>query len=313
MYTGEAGGSPMDLASQWQAEKWQVSGTGPMMLDFYRLLTGSQGTMGIVTWASLKCEVAVQVHKLFLVPAPQPEKLNDFVYRVLRQRFGSELFVVNGPYLAALLGGTQEKIRELAGELPAWMAVVGIAGRELLPEEKVAGQEADIGEIAQQFGLKLVPAVPGAKGEQVLLAMERPSGPRCWKATAKGAFEDVFFTTTLDRTPAFIAKMYALAEAAAYPTDEIGVYLQPQNMGTSVHCEFSLPYDPANAKEVRRAKTLFEAASKEFAAMGAYYLRPHGIWARLQLNKDAQSAALLKKVKGIFDPNGIMNTGKLGF
>ena len=45
--------------------------------------------------------------------------------------------------------------------------------------------------------------------------------------------------------------------------------------------------------------------------MGAYYLRPHGMWARLQLNKDAQSAALLKRLKGVFDPNDIMNTGKL--
>ena len=45
--------------------------------------------------------------------------------------------------------------------------------------------------------------------------------------------------------------------------------------------------------------------------MGAYYLRPHGMWARLQLNRDAQSAELLKSLKGVFDPNDIMNTGKL--
>ena len=46
--------------------------------------------------------------------------------------------------------------------------------------------------------------------------------------------------------------------------------------------------------------------------MGAYYLRPHGIWSRIQLNKDAQSTMILQRMKGIFDPNNIMNTGKLG-
>ncbi len=57
MFTGEAGEAPPDLVKQWETEKWQVSGTGPFMFDFYRLLTSSQGTMGIATWASLKCEL----------------------------------------------------------------------------------------------------------------------------------------------------------------------------------------------------------------------------------------------------------------
>jgi len=58
-------------------------------------------------------------------------------------------------------------------------------------------------------------------------------------------------------------------------------------------------------------KKLFTRASEEFSGMGAYFARPYGIWSRLQLNKDAQSASLLKKLKGIFDPNNIMNPGKL--
>jgi FAD/FMN-containing dehydrogenase len=45
--------------------------------------------------------------------------------------------------------------------------------------------------------------------------------------------------------------------------------------------------------------------------MGAYYSRPYGDWARLQINKDAVSADTLKKLKGIFDPNNILNPGKL--
>lgn len=312
MFTGEAGGSPMDLGKQWKAEKWQVSGTGPMMLDFYRLLTGSQGTMGIVTWASLKCEVKATIHKLYLVPAKSSEALEDFVYRVIRQRFSNELMIMNGSYLASLLGDSEEEVRELMGEIQPWVALVGVAGFELLPEERVSAQEQDIAEIAQQFGLKMLPAIPGAKGERVLERILRATGKGHWKETYKGAFEDLFFTTTLDRTPKFISTMYELADRSGYPTKDIGVYIQPQNMGTSYHCEFCLPYREGSRAEAERVKKLFVGASEAMSSMGAYYLRPHGIWARLQLNKDAQSTELLKRLKGIFDPNDIMNTGKLG-
>ena len=82
-------------------------------------------------------------------------------------------------------------------------------------------------------------------------------------------------------------------------------------MGTSYHLEFSLPYAPDNAAEKDLASKLFHSASEMLAAMGAYYSRPYGIWSRLQLNKDAQSYQTLTKLRGIFDPQGIMNPGKL--
>jgi FAD/FMN-containing dehydrogenase len=45
--------------------------------------------------------------------------------------------------------------------------------------------------------------------------------------------------------------------------------------------------------------------------LGGYFSRPYGKWAKLQLNKDAQSLMALKRLQGIFDPAGIMNPGKL--
>jgi len=311
MYTGEAGGSTMDLKKQQAQEKWQFEPTGPMMLDFYRMLTGAQGTMGIVTWASVKCEILPQIHKMYLVPAAKLEDLIDFAYRVIRLRFSDEFMLMNGSYLASVLGKTPEEIKALRAELPQWVALVGIAGRDLLPEERVAAQEADIAETAQQFGLVMKSAVDGARGTDVLDAAINPSGETFWKETFKGSFQDIFFTTTLDKTPKYIDEMFRLAEEAGYPTSDIGIYLQPQNMGTSYHCEFTLPYDAGSAEETKRLKKLFIKASEELSAMGAYYLRPYGIWAKLQLNRDAQSTSVLKHLKNIFDPSGIMNPGKL--
>jgi FAD/FMN-containing dehydrogenase len=312
MFTGEAGGGPLDVEKQQESERWQVSGTGPMMLDFYRLLTGAQGSMGIVTWASLKCEAASPLHAMHLVPAAKVEDLIDFVYRVIRLRLGSEMAIVNRAALAALVADDSADMAALTASLPAWVALVGVSGQSLLPEQRVQAQTLDIAEIAQQFGLKLLPSLPGLSGEKVYAKATGTGGASSWKNKAKGAFAELFFTTTLDRFPEFNAKMTELAAAAGYPLADIGVYVNPQNMGTSYHCEFILPYDGASASETARAKKLFVHASEVFAGMGAYYLRPHGIWSRLQLNKDAQSTMILQRMKGIFDPNNIMNTGKLG-
>jgi FAD/FMN-containing dehydrogenase len=311
MYTGEAGGAPAELEKQWATEKWQVSGTGPMMLDFYRLLTAAQGSMGIATWASLKCELLPKIHKMYFAAASKLESLIDFVYRIIRLRFSDELLIVNGTYLAYLVGESTEQIDELRNMLPRWVVLIGIAGRELLPEERVKAHEESITGIAQQFGHKMVPSIPGATGNMVLNKLINPSGQKYWKETYQGAFQDIFFTTTLDRTPKFVHAMYSLAIEEGYPANDIGIYIQPQNCGTSYHLEFTLPYCGGCTVETRRTKELFTKASELFSGMGAYYYRPYGIWSRMQLNKDAQSYMTLQKLKGIFDPNNIMNTGKL--
>ncbi|MBP1757560.1 MAG: dependent oxidoreductase, partial [Firmicutes bacterium] len=250
-------------------------------------------------------------HKLCFVPGNKLEDLIDFSYRVIRSRFSDEFMLMNGSYLASILGKTPAEIKLLRAVLPTWIALIGIAGRELLPDERVAAQEADIAELAQQFGLYLKPALAGIKGDAVLAAITNPAGETDWKDTFKGAYQDIFFTTTLDKTPAMIEAMNQFTVTAGYPVDEVGIYLQPQNMGTSSHCEFYLPYDSANAKETSRVKGLFEKASEGLSAKGAYFLRPYGIWSKIQLNRDAQSMLVLKELKKTFDPNGIMNTGKL--
>jgi len=156
MYTGEAGGAPMNLEEQWKAEKWQVEPVGPMMLDYYRLLTMAEGTMGIVTWASVRCELAYQIHKMFLVPAAKEEALLDFVNRVNHFRFGEEFFILNNAQLASLVAESAEEIASLRQMLPQWVACVGIGGRDLLPADRAAQQEADIAEMPY-------PAFPAAR------------------------------------------------------------------------------------------------------------------------------------------------------
>jgi len=311
IFTGEAGNGAKDLEIQWGQEKWQVHSNGPQMVDMLRMVLQAQGSMGIVTWASVKCELLPTIKKMYLLPAKKSTDLEAFAYKVIWSRLGDKLYMMNRAYLANLLGDTSGKIAALKTELPNWIAAVGISGDILLPEMKVSGQEQDIADVAKENGLQFLPAVTGASGEEVLSKSINPSGEKFWKQTYKGAFQEIFFITTLDKTSKFIDAMYGLAIETGYPTEDIGIYIQPQHMGTSVHLEFNLPYDQANAKEVKKVKGLYEKASREMSKLGGYYARPYGIWSGIQLNKDAQSYEILKKMKNIFDPNNIMNTGKL--
>ena len=312
LMTGEAG-SFGSLEADWKANFAQVAPEGPAQADFYKFVSAAQGSMGIVTWASIKCEVLPVLRKFFFVPSQRLDNLIDFLYRLLRFRFGDELLLLNGSNLASILGDGLDRIRALKGKLPPWAVIVGVAGRDVLPEERVEFQQEDISDIAQQFGLQLLPAIPGAGAGEILETLLNPSKEPYWKLAHQGGCQDIFFLTTLNRTPEFVRTMFSVAEVYGYPASEIGVYIQPVHQGASCHCEFSLPFDPGDPKEVTRVRTLFTRASEELLNQGAFFSRPYGIWANMAYNRDAQTTAVLKKIKKIFDPNSVMNPGKLCF
>jgi len=310
--TGEVS-KPGALEAEWEMKMAQVAPEGPAQVDYYRLVSAAQGSMGIVTWASIKCEVLPELHRLFFVPAQKLVDLIDFAYRLLRLRFGDELFLLNRTNLAAILEPEAARVNDLIGKLPPWILLVGVAGRSVLPRERVEFQEKDITDMAQQFGLQLLRAIPGANGAETLKVLLNPYREPGWKLGSKGACQDIFFLTTLDRTPEFVATMHSVAEAHEYPVSRTGIYVQPVQQGVSCHCEFNLPFDRSNVAEADRIRQLLLHASQELLDQGAYFSRPYGIWADMAFKRDAQTTMVLKKVKKIFDPNAVMNPGKLCF
>jgi hypothetical protein len=313
MWTGEAGAHVHSLEKQWEKGLAQVDAKGPAETDWYRLLSAAEGSMGIITWASIKCEILPKVHNLFFIPAKKLDDLIDCAYKLLKARLGDEFLILNNSSLACILGVETDKIRALREELPPWVIIIGAAGRDILPEERVEVQEKDIRDITQQFGLHLVSSIPGARSGQILDTLLNPSREPYWKLDYKGGCQDIFFLTTLNKTPEFVRTMYSLAEALKYSSSDIGIYIQPQHQGVAYHCEFSLPFDPGNKMEVAKVKEFFTKASEELIKQGAYFSRPYGMWANMVYNRDAQSTILLKEIKEIFDPNHVLNPGKLCF
>jgi len=204
-------------------------------------------------------------------------------------------------------------MQDLKDKLPPWVIIMGIAGRDLFPQEKVDFQEKDTGDIVQQLGLELLPAVSGIGGGEIMSTMLNPSPEPYWKLAYKGACQDIFFMTTLDKVPEFVNTVFAVANALRYPVSDIGIYLQPQHQGTSCHCEFNLPYNSGDKVETDGVRELLETCSEALIRQGAYFSRPYGIWADMVYNRDARNKETLRTIKGIFDPNNVLNPGKLCF
>jgi len=310
--TGEASGYPT-LEQQWEMGLAQVTPTGPGQTDYFRLVSGAQGSMGIVTWASVRCQIIPKIHKLFFIPTDNLRDLIECAYRLLRVRLGDEFFIANSATLSSILGKNYDEIKAIKDRLPPWTIIVGIAGRYILPEEKADFQENDIRDIARQFGLQLVPAIPGASNRQVMKAILNPSEEPYWKLKYKGAIQDIFFLTTLNRTPEFVDIMNSEANLRRFPISDIGVYIQPQHQGVLCHCEFSLPFNPQKQSEVSKVKELYAEGSEALIKRDAYFSRPYGIWADMVYGRDVSNTTMLKTVKGIFDPKSILNPGKLCF
>jgi FAD/FMN-containing dehydrogenase len=297
----------------WKKGLVPVWGPGPGQLDFYKFVSAAQGCMGIVTWASVKCEVFPESRTLYFVPAQKLDEVIDFTYKLLRFRLGDELFIANNTCLSYIIASKPEEISSLKAALPAWAVIVGIAGGHILPQERVEAQENDIRDIARQCGLKMVSEVQDVRGSELLELLLKPSREPYWKMRCKGGSQEIFFLTTLDKTQGYIATMHSLADEHKYPVPDIGVYIQPVHQGVGCHLEFILPVDPMNPTESAKFQRLFHDASLTLFTKGAYFSRPYGIWADMVYKKDAKTVMVMQKVKEIFDHNNVMNPGKLCF
>lgn len=310
--TGSAAG-PGTLEEQWEVGRAQMRGMGPSQVDFTRLLQGAQGTMGIVVWATVRCKPAATVKRLSLAPSEDIAPLIEMAYEITYKKLGEELFILNSANLASLLEGDGAEIRRLRDRLPPWALVLGIEGAGLLPEEKVAYQTEECAELAQRCGLELKTAVAGARAGHVSRVLARPSGEPYRKLRLRGGCCDIFFLTTLDKAADFIGTARQLGADRDYPLEDMGVYIQPIVQGANAHLEFNFNFDPRSPAETRKVRELVEQGGEVLANMGAFFSRPYGTWARFAYGREAQSVIAQRKLKSIFDPNGILNPGKLCF
>jgi FAD/FMN-containing dehydrogenase len=311
--TGQAAG-PGTIEEQWAVGGVQKAPYGPGTASWHRLIQGSQGTLGIVTWASMRCEILPSIEEPFVIGSFKLDTLLELTSWLIRLRMVNECFILNSTNLAAIFAKKwPEDYKILKDALPTWTLFYTVAGYEYLPEERISSYIKDITGLTQRLGVEALKAVGAVSANWILKAVQKPSTEPYWKLRYKGACQDIFFLTINDKLENQITAMEDLADKAGYPAYDMGVYIQPVVQGTGCHCEFTLFYDPKNSSELNRVRDLSVPATKGLLAKGAFFSRPYGENAGMILNRDAASVAVLNKFKKIFDPNNIMNPGKVCF
>ena len=311
--TGQSAG-PGTIEEQWAAGGVQKAPYGPGTIAWHRLLQGAQGTMGIVTWASLRCELLPTAEEPFMVESDHLKPLFSLTQLLVRRRLVNECFIMNRTTLAAIMAKKwPADYREIVNGLPPWLVFFNVAGYTYLPEERIAYQVHDIRGITQRLGLDLERSIAGISANDVLKAVQQPCREPHWKLRSKGACEDIMFLTIYDNLEESIAVMSDVAETAGYSAADLGVYIQPIVQGTSCHCEFNLFYDPDSREDTDRIRTLATRATRALMNSGAFFSRPYGEQAKDIMNRNATSVSALHKLKTVFDPDNIMNPGKVCF
>jgi len=310
--TGSAGG-PGSIKQKIAAKSMFKNPLGPGQSDLVKIVQGSQGTMGIVTWASVKLEVKPTLHRLYFISDKDLGKLIDFSYGVLKPKLADEFFILNSHAFASIAAedpGDMEGVRQTE---KGYILVYGVSGYDVCPEERMAYQEQDIRKIAKTFGLTISESIMGMTGEDMVAVLENPSPEPYYKARAKGGFKDIMFLSTMDRVEHFMGIMEETAEAHHYPVSGLGVYVQPILFGRACQVELTLCHNPENQAEGDTIYSLFQTASEKLSSAGAFFSRPYGLLSDLAYERCPDTVRVLRKVKSIFDPDHILNQGKLIF
>ena len=310
--TGASAGSGT-IEEQWAAGGSQKEAAGPSSASWYRLIQGSQGTMGIVTWGTARCEILPRLEEPYLVSSSNLESLTETLHWLVRLRLANECLVLNNVDSAALVAKNDKEFQNLKNNLPEWILFFNIAAYDYFPEERIQGQLEDVARITSKIGLQAVKTIGKIQANDLLQIIRQPSLEPYWKIRQKGNCQDIFFITIYEKLDELINTMYETARQVEFAPTNIGIYLQPIVQGVNCHCEFNLFYNPQDAIETAKVKKLNYLATRSLMEKGAFFSRPYGENTAMIMNRDAATVAALKKVKKITDPNNIMNPGKLCF
>jgi FAD/FMN-containing dehydrogenase len=310
--TGAAAG-PGDIEQQRAAGGRQKEAAGPSAMSLHRLLQGAQGTMGIVTWASARCELIPDIEQPYFVTSSDPAKLIEVARWLIRLRLGNELLILNASDVAALFADDDSAYDQLLAKLPSWVLFFNLGAYKYLPDMRMEGMIQDTRELLQRLGVQSVQSLGGISAAEFLEAIRRPSAEPYWKLRRGGGCQDIFFLTTTAKIPGLVKVMTEAADKAGYPAVKMGTYLQPIVQGSSCHVEFSLFYDATDKSETGIVKGLATSSIQPLMNAGAFFSRPFGEASRQIMNRDAASVDALRKFKAIVDPAGVLNPGKLCF
>lgn len=304
--TGTAAG-PGSIKQQKKSGQSQLNPMGPTQFSPFRILQGAQGSLGIVTWSTLKLELMPSIQRVYHLQSDNLEKLLEFQQKLLKYRLCDELFILNNLNLACLVKKQVEDINKLSKSLKEWNLIYVISGRGALAKDRIEYLKGDIGDIKRELKLDEIDETSPIDDNEFFNIINN-STTQPWRMRFKGGFQDIFFISNFEKLYEFISLAKKLIP------NNLGIYIQAMNQGTSYHCEFDMFYNPKDVNITSNIKDMFIKATNELMSNGAFFNRPYGLWGKEVYKYHEKSTQVaLKKVKKIFDPKNVLNPGVLCF
>lgn len=305
--TGSAAGpAPYEESVADMVNPW-----GPGSVDFARFLCGAQGTMGLVTWATLKAEVMPTDSVLFFIESDDLSSLVRLASKLLFHRIPDDCLILNNVNFAAAFAADEAEEESLRKQAAPWTLLCRISGYAREPEERIRIYTGYLQEECAKEDLTPLYSPHNLDGFGVRVDQRIWDCDRneiYWKLRL-GALRDILFLAPPSKTADLTNGLLELL--AAHPAEDLGLTLQPQVQGRAFRIEADLF---CTKEALEKTRLLADAAEADLFARGALFDRPYTpALSDLVFGADPVAVREQKKLKAVFDPQGIFNPGKLCF
>lgn len=267
--------------------------------DLTQLIVGSEGTLALVTEATLKLEPRLPHQSTVLAPFATLDEVARVVPKVVASGLAPSVL----EYLDVLAMGSITASAGLDLGVPEAVQAAALAYLVVVLESTHDDRlEDDVGEVATllaDHGALDVYVLPPTAGAQLIAAREKAF----YVSKAAGADDLVDAVVPRAAIPGYLATVAELAAAHGALVSGCG------HVGDgNVHLSVFLP-DADRRHALLRA--LFQAARSAGGAVSG----EHGIGTEKQSYflelEDPVKLALMRRIKAAFDPNGILGPGRL--
>jgi alkyldihydroxyacetonephosphate synthase len=274
--------------------------------DFYHLFLGSEGTLGVITEATMQLDYLPEVRLFRAVLFDDLSKALEAGRRMMVQRLEPTVIRLYDKK------STLSQVKKVLGyEFDGAYMVIGFDG----DKDIATLQEKKAMAICKSLGAKDLGREPGESWWQHRYDFYYPP---------KGLhFPWMYGTTETVATFSDIEKIYYAQKEAVETTykdwdvDYIGHFSHWFHWGTMIYSRFIIKEPPQDAAEALQLHNrVWNTAMTAVLENGGMVNEHHGVGlklSRFMRRQYGEAWGMLENVKNALDPNGIMNPGKVGF
>jgi glycolate oxidase len=267
--------------------------------DLTRLLVGSEGTLAVITSVTLRLIPKPAVKKTMIAFFSEPLSAGETVSRII----GQKIVPVTLELLDRLcISCVREDIGLAIPEDTSAILLIEVDGDEPI----VSRDTGRIREICEQSGAILFKIAWEPKEADALWEVRRKVSPSLMKLRPDKVSEDV--VVPRNRVPELISFLERLSEKTGLPIPAFG-HAGDGNIHVNIMMDKALP------EEVRKGEQAVRELFQEVIDLGGTITGEHGVgitkapYMEMEFPKPALD--LMKRIKGAFDPRGILNPGKI--